>query len=114
LQYLVINLSTFFISFHSTGIIDFLYPYKASPNQVQVIGTEVFKFLSSYAASNTSRDFKSRVKTALRMGQPISIDLTLCTRRYMGFEKFVTHWTPLKDDSGKVDWVILTLGSVQL
>ena len=30
----------------------------------------------------------------------------------MGFEKFLTHWTPLKDEGGKVEFVVLTLGGV--
>ena len=30
----------------------------------------------------------------------------------MGFERFVTHWTPLKDEGGGVSFVVLTLGAV--
>lgn len=47
------------------------------------------------------------------MGNPISLDLTLCTRRYMGYERFVAHWTPLKNEVGDVGFVACTLGSVR-
>ena len=98
-----------FISFFSAGIVDMLYPSK--PNNGQIVGVDVFRFLNHHANS-LSRDFKSRVKSNLKMGHPISLELHLCTRRYMGFEKFVTHWTPLKDESGKVSFVVLTMGAV--
>jgi len=58
-------------------------------------------------------DFKSNVKGALKMGQAISLDLKLCARPYMGFERFVLHWTPLKNEGGAVSWVVLTLGNEQ-
>lgn len=31
----------------------------------------------------------------------------------MGIERFVLHWTPLKDEKGEVCWVVLTLGNEQ-
>lgn len=58
-----------------------------------------------------SWDFKSSVKGALKNGQPISLDLKLCAKPYMGFERFMLHWTPLKDEQGAVAWVVLTLGN---
>jgi len=45
------------------------------------------------------------------MGQPISLELKLCARPYMGIETFVLHWTPLKDEVGAVTWIVLTLGN---
>ena len=57
-------------------------------------------------------DFDS-LKSALKFGNAVSLDLTLCTRRYMGFEKFVSHWTPLKNEAGEVGWVVVTLGGLQ-
>jgi hypothetical protein len=85
--------------------------YPAKPNSGQIVGIDVFRFLNHHANS-LSRDFKSRVKGALKMGQAVSVDLTLCTRQYHGFEKFVTHWTPLKDEQGKVCFAVLTLGAM--
>jgi hypothetical protein len=90
-------------------MVEMLYPSK--PNSGQIVGVDVFRFLANYTDS-LSRDFKSRVKNALKVGQAVSVDLALCTRQYHGFEKFVTHWTPMKDEKGHVTFVVLTLGSV--
>jgi hypothetical protein len=56
---------------------DMLYPSK--PNSGQIVGVDVFRFLSHHAHS-LSRDFKSRVKGALKVGAPVSVELSLCTR----------------------------------
>lgn len=90
-------------------MVDMLYPTK--PNSGQIVGVDVFRFLGQHAHS-LSRDFKSRVKGALKMGAAVSLELSLCTRQYHGFEKFVTHWTPVKDEKGKVYFVVLMLGAV--
>jgi len=79
---------------------------------MQIVGSDIFKFLSQHTSGKLGSDFKSRVKTALRMGQPVSLDLTLCTRRLMGFEKYVVHWTPLKNEQGAVEFMVLTFGAV--
>ena len=106
-QYLVINFETWFISFFSKGLTDMLYAGKAY--DISIVGLDVFKFLTQNSSS-MSRDFKSRVKTALRAGQAISIELTLCTQRRLGFERMVSHWTPMKNEFGAVKYVVLTLG----
>jgi len=107
----VIKYDTMAIHFFSMSIIDILYGTK--PMVGQVVGVNVFSFLEQHSV-NTSRDFKSRVKAALKAGQPVSLDLNLSTRRLMRYVKFATHWTPLKDDDGKVGYVVLTLGSSQI
>jgi hypothetical protein len=102
-----------FICFHSKGIAEMLYPTKAEQSSSQLVGCEIFKFLAQHTPSNKlSNDFKSRVKTALRVGNAISLDLTLCTRRVMGFEKFVVRWTPLKDEEGRTGFIVLSFGAV--
>lgn len=87
--------------------------YPSQPNSGQIVGMDVFRFLSHHAHS-LRRDFKSRVKGAMKVGAAVSLELSLCTRRYHGFEKFVTHWTPLKDEKGKVYFVVLTLGAMSV
>jgi hypothetical protein len=121
----MINYTTFFISFHSTGMSTLLYPTKAVPHNnlghgssqqagTQLVGMDIFRFFAIHSpSSKISSEFKSRVKTALKFGNPVSSELTLCTRRYMGFEKFVSHWTPLKNEAGEVGWVVVSLGGVQ-
>jgi hypothetical protein len=93
------------------NIIDILYGPK--PMIGHVVGVNVFSFLEQHAV-NISRDFKSRVKTSLKAGQPVSLDLNLSTRKFMRYVKFATHWTPLKDEDGQVCYVVVTLGSSQI
>jgi len=114
-QYIVINYSTFYISFHSAGIATMLYPTKPVPKNTvsQLVGMDVFRFLEAHAKSKLGSEFKQRVRSALKMGNATSMDVTLCTRRFMGFERFATHWTPLKNEANEVGFVILTLGSYQ-
>lgn len=99
------------INFFSMSIIDILYGTK--PMVGHVVGVNVFTFLDQHAI-NIGREFKARVKSALKAGQPVSLDLNLSTRKFMRYVKFATHWTPLKDDDGKVCYVVLALGSSQI
>ncbi|EHY60539.1 hypothetical protein HRR83_000296 [Exophiala dermatitidis] len=123
-KFLVVNYSTFFISFHSAGIASLLYAHRSTSTSAttltsptssatQIVGTDVFRFLSAHSPTKLSSDFKSRVRNALRLGSPISLDLTLCTRRYMGHEKYAVHWTPLKNEVGDVGFVVCTMGSLR-
>jgi hypothetical protein len=109
----VIDYSTFFIVFYSAGIVDLLHPNKPQ-NSAQIVGTDIFRFLKYHSPNEPSNGLKDSVKAALRMGQAISLALRLRTRRYMGFESFAAHWTPLKDEHGEVGFVVLTLGSQKL
>ncbi|KAK4940162.1 hypothetical protein LTR10_019697 [Elasticomyces elasticus] len=114
-KYIVINYSTFYISFYSAGIATMLYPTKPVPKNTvsQIVGMDIFRFLEAHAKSKLGSEFKQRVRTSLKMGHATSMDVTLCTRRHMGFERFATHWTPLKNEAHEVGFVILTLGSYQ-
>lgn len=110
----MINYSTYLVSFISAGIIELLFPIKAkASDNKQAVGTDIFKYLANHGSGSLGWDFKAAVKNALRMGQPISVDLKLCARPYMGFERFALHWTPLKDEVGAVAWIVLSLGSDQ-
>jgi len=99
-----------FIAFHSAGIVELLFPAR-SPYSTHIVGTEIFKFFANHSSGSLSRDFKARVKTAMKQGQAVTLELTLCTRRFMGFEKFQVHFTPLKDEKSEVQWLVVTLGS---
>ncbi|KAI1618466.1 non-specific serine/threonine protein kinase [Exophiala viscosa] len=114
-KYIVVNYSTFYISFHSAGIASMLYPTKPVPKNTvsQLVGMDVFRFLEAHAKSKLGSEFKQRVRSSLKMGHATSMDVTLCTRRFMGFERFATHWTPLKNETNEVGFVIMTLGSYQ-
>ena len=96
---------------------DLLYPaqtpFGSSP---AIAGQDVFKFLAQHSSSaSLPSGFKGKVRDALKRGSAVSVELTLCTKRYMAFERFAVHWTPLKDAGGKngegeVQWVVITLG----
>ncbi|KAL8388863.1 hypothetical protein RB595_008985 [Gaeumannomyces hyphopodioides] len=132
-KYLVVD-SDFIIRFYSAGITEMLHP--ANNATGSIAGTDVFTFLQcnslhqraepeqhqqqhphgNPAAGDASPEYKGRVRAAL-MGQgiPISIEVRMQTRRSAAFrsgERFAAHWTPLKDDTGEVGWVVLTLGNV--
>lgn len=80
----------------------------------QIVGSDIFKFLGHHATSVT-KDYRSKVRAALRWGQAISVDIHVSTRRsamFRGDEKFSTHWTPLKDDHAITTFVVLTMGSL--
>ena len=91
-------------------MIDLLFPAKSS-YQSQIVGADIFKFLAIHSSGSLSRDFKATVKASLRAGHAVTMELTLCTRRFMGFEKFAIHFTPLKDEKGQVSWLVVTFGS---
>lgn len=77
------------------------------------VGSDVFKFLASHSSGPLGSDFKHAVRSKLGTGQPISVELKLYIQRSMGFESYVLHWTPLKDEHGNVRWIVLTLGRDQ-
>jgi hypothetical protein len=100
------------IRFYSSGILDMLNP--ANVANSQIVGTDIFKFLGHHATT-VSKDYKARVRAALKAGQPISVDIHVSTRRsamFRGDEKFATHWTSLKDDHAMTTFVVLTMGSL--
>lgn len=112
-KYIIVDPGSTLISFHSAGIARLFYPppHWPAPGAIPIVGQDVFKFLSYHSASGLSRDYKTRVKNALKGGMAVSLDLSLSTRRVAGFERFVTHWTPLKDDAHAMGYVVLTFGS---
>lgn len=112
-KYILVNTDSMLISFHSGGIVELLYPARAANQHAQIVGQDIFKFLTLHSQNGLNREYKSRVKSAVKMGQAVSLDLTLCTRRIMGFENFLTHWTPLKNDVNQTNFVVLTFGSLQ-
>lgn len=111
-KYFIVNIETMLICFHSSGIKDMLYSSK-SPTHGTVIGQDIFKFLAQHTFNGLPRDYKSRVKSSIKSGTAVSLDLALSTRRIMGSEQFATHWTPLKNDVNQVVFAVVTLGSLQ-
>jgi hypothetical protein len=67
----------------------------------------IFKILVQHAPS-MPRDFKSRIKTALKAGRAISAEINLVTKKSVIYRRS-EHWTPLKDAKAEVRWVVVTL-----
>ncbi|KAL8839399.1 MAG: hypothetical protein Q9170_001738 [Blastenia crenularia] len=110
-KYLVISYDSFTIQFYSLGIADTLGITNRT-NQ-DFVGNNVFKFLAQHTAA-LPKEFKSKVKVALRQGQPITASVNLFTLRSLarnGDDKFYTHWTPCKDEKGAVKYAVVTLSS---
>jgi hypothetical protein len=96
----------------SSGVVDCLFPIKAkTTNDTLAVGNDIFKYLANSSTGSLPWDFKSTVKSAMKSGKPVTVDLKLCARPYMGFDTFALHWTPLKDEHGTVHWIVLTLGN---
>ncbi|KAL8771119.1 MAG: hypothetical protein Q9209_003290 [Squamulea sp. 1 TL-2023] len=110
-KYLVISYDSFTIKFYSAGIADMLGITNRSSQDF--VGNNVFKFLGQHT-NNLPREFKSKVKVALRAGSAISASINLFTLKSLarnGDDKFYTHWTPCKDEKGAVKYVVVTLSS---
>ncbi|KAJ4999247.1 Phototropin-1A [Colletotrichum sp. SAR 10_66] len=108
-KYLVLSYDSFIIRFYSEGVMEMLHP--ANNTIGLVTGQEIFRFFKQNMVNHQS-DYKARVRSAIRSGSPISMEIRLQTRRsalFRGDEKFMTHWTPLKDDKSAVHYVVLTM-----
>ena len=112
LQYLVVKYDSFAISHYSLGIVDVLGISNKSSHDF--VGTNIFKFLAQHTTA-LPREYKSKVKDALKHGHAISASINLFTLRSLarskGDDKFFTHWTPCKDERGLVAYVVVTLSS---
>ncbi len=112
LKYLVVKYDTFAISHYSLGIVDVLGITNKSSHDF--VGSNIFKFLAQHTTA-LPREYKSKVKDALKHGQAISASINLFTLRSLarskGDDKFFTHWTPCKDERGFVAYVVVTLSS---
>ncbi|KAL8950695.1 MAG: hypothetical protein Q9222_003281 [Ikaeria aurantiellina] len=110
-KYVVISYDTFNIKWYSLGLADVL---GITNRQTQdFVGNNIFKFLAQHTAT-LPREFKSKVKDALKHGQAIAASIGLFTLKSLARQsddKFFTHWTPCKDEKGVVKYVVVTLSS---
>lgn len=107
-KYLVVEAASFAIQFHSEGVTDVLNP---ANNEGLLAGLDVFRFFKRNMVGKET-DYRARVRNAIRNGQPISVEIRLQTRRsakFRGDERFVAHWTPVKDENAASHWVVVTL-----
>jgi phototropin len=116
------------IKHYSPGVIDMLCLNLPNGGIAPIYNKDIFKVLAEHSSSSSSsvaKAFKTTVRDALRAGKAVSVETGLLT----GFEerkgttwfggqqeglrrveeKYVTHWTPLKDEEGSVRQVVLTI-----
>jgi hypothetical protein len=92
----------------------------------QIYNRDIFKVLSDQTGTSSNstaalKALKNTVRDKLKIGAAVSIELGLLTGTELkkGIagrvsekrveERYVSHWTPLKDEEGRVKWVILTI-----
>ena len=123
------------IQHYSPGVIDMLGLNLPNGGVIPIFNKDIFKVLSEHSSSSSvsvAKAFKETVRTALRGGKAVSVETGLLTgyeerKAATGFsrlgsiglgsgerlvrveERYVTHWTPLKDEEGRVRWVVLTI-----
>ncbi|CZR62126.1 related to nonphototropic hypocotyl protein 1 [Phialocephala subalpina] len=117
------------IQHYSPGTIDMLCLNLPNGSIAPIYNKDIFKVLSEHtsspSSSSASKAFRSSVREALKVGKAVSVETGLLTgfeeRKGGGWfggredgmrrveERYVTHWTPLKDEEGRVRWVVLTI-----
>jgi len=116
------------IKHYSPGIIDMLCLNLPNGSIVPIFNKDVFKILGEHSSwsNSTSKVFKDKVRSEIGKGNALSVEIGLMTgyeeRKQGSFrmggsdkklvrveEKYVCHWTPLKDEEGLVKWVVLTI-----
>jgi hypothetical protein len=118
------------IQHYSPGIIDMLCLNLPNGGIAPIYNKDIFKVLSEHASSSSSsssafKALRASVRDALGVGRAVSVETGLLTgfeeRKGPGWfgakeeglrrveERYVTHWTPLKDEDARVKWVVLTI-----
>jgi phototropin len=116
------------IKHYSPGVIDMLCLNLPNGSTAPIYNKDIFKVLtenSPASSSSVAKAFRTTVRDALRVGKAVSVETSLLTgfeeRRgstwYGGQqegwrrveERYVTHWTPLKDEEGRVRQAVLTI-----
>ena len=126
-------MQTLLITHYSPGVIDMLCLNLPNGNVVPIYNKEIFKVLQDYTSSSAnssrSKDFRNTVREALKGGRAVSVETGLLTgfeekkggggwfggskddkeKMVRTEERYVTHWTPLKDEGGRIRYVVLTI-----
>ncbi|KAH7312973.1 hypothetical protein BKA65DRAFT_467270 [Rhexocercosporidium sp. MPI-PUGE-AT-0058] len=116
------------VQYYSPGVIDLLCLNLPNGGIAHIYNKDIFKVFSEFSISTSSsgnKVFKQTVRDALKVGQAVSVETGLLTgfeeKKGTGWfggekegmkrveERYVTHWTPLKDQEGRVKWVVLTI-----
>jgi PAS domain S-box-containing protein len=128
----------FLIQHYSPGIIDMLCLTLPNGSIAPIFNKDIFRVLAEHSpSSSVLKTFKQTVRDSISKGKAVSVETGLLTGyeerkersgfgRYLGGgegrgeggagrgwvrveEKYVTHWTPLKDEEGRTRWVVTTI-----
>jgi PAS domain S-box-containing protein len=131
-QYLVMtwnpNTHALMIKHYSPGVIDMLCLNLPNGGIAPIYNKDIFKVLAEHSSSSSSsvaKTFRTTVRDALRTGVAVSVETGFLTgfeerkgAKWFGGqqeglrrveERYVTHWTPLKDEEGRLRMVVLTI-----
>ncbi|PMD23290.1 hypothetical protein NA56DRAFT_657347 [Hyaloscypha hepaticicola] len=122
------NTHALMIKHYSPGVIDMLCLNLPNGGIAPIYNKDIFKVLAEHSSSSSSsvaKTFKTTVRDALRTGIAVSVEAGFLTgfeerkgTNWFGApqeglrrveERYVTHWTPLKDEEGRVRMVVLTV-----
>jgi hypothetical protein len=90
-----------------------------------IFNKDIFRVLAENSMqSSMQKTLRATVRESIRRENAVSVELGLMTgmeTKREGFsimgdrkivrteEKYVRHWTPLKDEEGRTNWVVLTI-----
>ena len=120
------------IKHYSVGVIDILGLNLPNGGIAPIFQKDIFKILSEHSPSSSSqaRTFRDTVRNAIRAGKAVSVELGMMTgfeerKQSTGLgrlvnsdrhgsmvrveEKYICHWTPVKDEDGFPQYVVLTI-----
>lgn len=108
------------VAYYSSSAADLLHLSRARGVTEPIIHEGIFKILSERSPSSSSifKAYKKTVTESLAHGTAVSVDLeVLVHERGQDSEplwpmvktekRFVSHWTPCKDEEGRVKYVVL-------
>jgi len=108
----VISYPDYIIRYHSAAAADIFNPRNVGGRLL--VGSDVLHYINSNVTAPIRKPTRSRLKAALSAGHAVSIDIYTETKRltaFRGDDKFVVHWTPIKDENAAVAYVVLTFGT---
>lgn len=129
MQYVVLKVKdrgSFSIAHHSTAASDLLRLSRTQGTAERIMNEDIFKVLAerSPSSSTVMKSYKKTVTDFLGQGKSVSVDMEIAvediarstppTRPAVKTEqRLVSHWTPCKDEEGRVKYVVLILAETR-
>ena len=112
----------FSIAHYSTPASDLLRLSRTQGTIDRISDEDIFKVLAERSPSSSSvmRSYKKAVTDLLAQGKPVSVDIELTIEEKTRVSvstwpvvktenRLISHWTPCKDEEGRVKYVVLIL-----